>query len=136
MNAQLNNLTRSLTKHPGAIPSVIYQAMDTLCVKPPADYFEFMLATNGAEGFMPNGRYLMLDPVEKLVPCNQPYGIGALGPGMVSFGSDGGVMLYAFDIRRDPVIIVEVDATCMDTGPVNNCGSTFVEFLEYINLQH
>jgi hypothetical protein len=50
----------------------------------------------------------------------------------VAFGSDGGAMLYAFDIRKSPVTIVEVDSACMELGPVTPCGHTFVDFLNYL----
>lgn len=132
MNEQLQTLTRSLTKQPGAAPTMIEKVMAALGVKPPADYIAFLRASNGAEGFMPNGRYLMLEPVEQLVPCNEPYGLGSSSPGLVTFGSDGGMTLFAFDIRRSPIAIVAVDATCMENGPVTQCGDTFVEFLEYL----
>jgi hypothetical protein len=91
------------------------------------------MESNGAEGFLEGGGYVMIDPVEQLVPCNEPYGLGASGPGFVAFGSDGGSTLYAFDVRATPVRIVAVDATSMDLGPVIRCGDSFVQFLEHVN---
>jgi hypothetical protein len=108
-------------------------AMAILGVKAPEDYLDFLLESNGAEGFMPNGHYLMIDSVEQLVPCNEPYGLREAGPGLVAFGSDGAAVLYAFDTRHSPVTIVEVDSSCMDVGPVTLLGHTFSEFLETLN---
>jgi hypothetical protein len=130
MNERILELTRSLTRKPGASATTIRETLAALGVTPPEDYVEFLLDSNGAEGFMPSGRYLMLDPVEYLVACNEPYGLGESGPGLVAFGSDGATMLYAFDIRESPVKIVEVDAVSMDLGPVIAHGRTFLEFLE------
>lgn len=134
MNEQLINLTRNLKKNPGASLTAIEDAMAVLGVKPPPDYLEFLLESNGAEGFMPSGRYLMIHSVEQLVPCNEPYGLRESGPGLVGFGSDGGGMLYGFDTRHSPVTIVEVDANCMDLGPITLYGRTFVEFLEKFSV--
>jgi hypothetical protein len=133
MNQRLLNVTRTLAKKPGSTRASIDQAMAVLGVTPPDDYVEFLLESNGAEGFMQSGRYLMVDSVDQLVPCNEPYGLGTSGPGLVAFGSDGGGMLYAFDIRKSPVTIVEVDSACMELGPVTPCGHTLVDFLEYLD---
>jgi hypothetical protein len=135
MNDRLLQLTRTLTKRPGAIPSAIDEAMAVLNLCPPQDYVDFLLESNGAEGFMPGGRYLMLDSVVQLVPCKEPYGVGSSGPGLVAFGSDGASMLFAFDVRQLPLSIVEVDSTCMELSPVTPCGHTFLEFLEYMNTR-
>ena len=134
MNDQLISLTENLAKKPGATLTAIQEAMSVLGVRPPQDYVEFLLDSNGAEGFMQSGRYLMIDSVEQLVACNRPYGLLSSGPGLVAFGSDGGAMLYAFDVRKSPVTIVEVDATCMELGPITSCGLTFVEFLSMSTL--
>lgn len=133
MNKRMLDLTRTLTRKEGTTEACIGQAMKLLGVTPPHDYVQFLSESNGAEGLMQSGRYLMVDSVEQLVPCNEPYGLGASGPGLVSFGSDGGGLLYAFDIRQSPVRIVQVDAVSMDLGPVVFCGHTFLEFLEYLN---
>jgi hypothetical protein len=130
MNERIHKLARSLKKRPGASTTTIKQTLALLGVTPPEDYVAFLRETNGAEGFMSSGRYLMIDAVDQLVACNKPYGLGTSGPGLVAFGSDGAVMLYAFDARQSPVTIVEVDATSMDLGPVQILGRTFVEFLE------
>jgi hypothetical protein len=133
MNERINNLTRGLTKKQGTTRAEIEKVMSFLGVTFPEDYIEFMIESNGAEGFLQNGRYLMIDPIEHIIPGNQPYGLGSSGPGLIIFGSDGGCILYAFDIRQTPPMIVEVDATCMELGPLIQCGRNFEEFIEYIN---
>jgi len=133
MNEHLSALTESLSKKTGAKLSDIQEVLHKLGVNPPEDYIAFLLESNGAEGFMKGGRYLMLDSVEQLVPCNEPYGLGHLGPGLVSFGSDGGTKLFAFDIRESIPKIVEVDSTCMEMGPIIFRGRTLREFLEKLN---
>src|SRR5256885_3722605 len=55
---------------------------------------------------------------------SEPYGIGTSGPGLVAFGSDGGTVLYAFDIRHSLVSIVAVDSVSMDLGPIRDRKST------------
>lgn len=133
MNELLSALTESLSKKPGAKLSDIQEVLQYLGVKPPHDYISFLLASNGAEGFMKGGRYLMLDSVEQLIPCNEPYGLTCSGPDFVCFGSDGGTMLFAFDIREPIPKIVEVDSVCMDIGAIIFRGRTLMEFLEQLN---
>ena len=133
MNEHLSALTESLSKKPGAKLSDILEVIHYLGVKPPDDYIAFLLESNGAEGFMKGGRYLMLDSVEQLIPCNEPYGLGRSGPGFVSFGSDGGTMLFSFDVRESIPKIVEVDSVCMDNGAIIFRGWSLTEFLEQLN---
>lgn len=133
MKEHLFTLTESLSKKPRAKLSDIQEVLHNLGVKPPEDYFAFLLESNGAEGFMKGGRYLILDSVEQLIPCNEPYGLGHLGPGLVSFGSDGGAKLFAFDIRESIPKIVEVDSTCMEMGAIIFRGRTLTEFLEQLH---
>lgn len=133
MNEHLSTLTESLSKKPGAKLSDIQKVINFLGIKPPDDYIAFLLDSNGAEGFMKGGRYLILDSVEQLIPCNEPYGLGLSGPGFVSFGSDGGTMLFAFEIRASIPKIVEVDSVCMDMGAIIFRGWCLTEFLEQLN---
>jgi len=133
MNAQLAALTDCLSKKPKAKLSEIQNTFQVLGMNPPEDYVAFLLESNGAEGFTKGGRYLMLESVEQLVPCNEPYGLGTSGPGLVSFGSDGGTMLFAFDTRESPPTIVEVDSVCMEMGKIILLGRSFTEFLEHLN---
>jgi len=133
MNAHLKALMEGLSKKPKAKLSEIQNTFQVLGVTPPDDYIAFLIESNGAEGFTKSGRYLMLESVEQLIPCNEPYGLGALGPGLVSFGSDGGTMLFAFDTTETPPAIVEVDSVCMELGDAILRGRSFTEFLEYLN---
>ena len=133
MNERFVDLTRSLTMKPGASWTAIEEAMAAVGVKAPQEYLEFLLESNGVEGILPNGHYLMIDSVEQLVPCSGAYGLREAGPGLAAFGSDGAAMLYAFDMRRSPVTIVAVDSSRMELGPVTVLGHTFSEFLEKLN---
>ncbi len=133
MNEHLSALTESLSKKTGAKLSDIQEVLHNLGVNPPEDYIAFLLESNGAEGFMKGGRYLILDSVEQLIPCNTSYGFGCSGLGLVSFGSDGGTMLFAFDIRESIPIIVEVDSVCMEMGAIIFRGRTLTEFLEQLH---
>jgi hypothetical protein len=133
MNAHLAALTDGLSKKPKAKLSEIQNTWQVLGVNPPEDYIAFLLESNGAEGFTKGGRYLMLESVERLVPCNEPYGLGISGPGLASFGSDGGAMLFAFDTRESPPLIVEVDSVSMEMGKIILLGRSFTGFLEYLN---
>ncbi|HEV3146394.1 MAG TPA: SMI1/KNR4 family protein [Gemmataceae bacterium] len=132
MKNRIYELSKRLTKRPGASLDVLNEVLSRLNVTPPQDYVEFMLESNGAEGPMGKDGYLMLFPAEQLEPCNKPYGLGPNGPGLVIFGSDGSTT-YAFDIRDGHTGIVEVDSVSMDRGPIRLLGQSFQEFLETLS---
>lgn len=132
MNKTIGRLTAGLKKNPSTSRASLDSIMSTLGVQPPEDYISFMLDSNGAEGFVGSSHYLIVHPVEQLLACNEPYGLGSVGPGLVIFGSDGGGMAYAFNSKKTPAEIVKVDSISMDLGPVVRCGSSFTAFLEYL----
>ena len=133
MSTRVVELTKSLTKRPGAPQHVLNEVLSRVCVTPPQDYLEFMLKSNGAEGFIGADGYLMLYAVEQLEPCNKPYGLGTNGPGLIIFGSAGDSTAYAFDIREESSGIVEIDAISMELGPVRFLGQSYEEFLESVS---
>ena len=76
-------------------------AENSLGIVFPAEYRRFMLKTNGAEGSIGKSNYLVIWPVEEIVELNEEYGVAEFTPGLIYFGSDGGGMAYAFDVREE-----------------------------------
>ncbi|OSA97880.1 UNVERIFIED_ORG: hypothetical protein B2H98_06495 [Clostridium botulinum] len=96
----------------------------------PKDYINFMLSSNGGEGWIGQNSYLMLWRLEDILELNIKYNTFELIPGLLIFGSNGGIDAYAFDTRLKAIPIVNVPFIGMNLNEVNYIGDTFEEFLE------
>jgi hypothetical protein len=92
-----------------------------------------MKHSNGAEGFVSDGEYLMLWPLETLVEENQGDNAAECVPGLFLFGSNGGGEAFAFDTRRPGLPIVQVPFIVLCLEDALDCGSSFIEFLEHLS---
>jgi len=81
----------------GASDAAIDAAEAELGVKLPADYLAVIRAFDGGEGFVGEGAYLRLWPVEDLVERNRVLDAARLVPGEVLIGTDGADDLYAVE---------------------------------------
>jgi hypothetical protein len=99
----------------------------------PADYRAFMAESNGAEGSVGEHSYLVLWPVEDMIPLNEAYAVHEFAPGLILFGSDGGGTAYAFDTRETALVIVEVPFIGMSVNQVRPCGPSLLDFLRYLH---
>lgn len=97
----------------------------------PKEYSDFLLIGNGGEGWVGENSYLSLWKLEEIIFLNEAYATSEFAPGLILFGSDGGLNAYAFDTRNES-IIVKVPFIGMDLREVKICGKNFVEFLEYL----
>ena len=93
---------------------------------------KFILTSNGGEGWVGENSYLSLWKIDEIVSLNEAYEVSEFAPGLILFGSDGGLNAYAFDSRNESNI-VEVPFIGMDLMEVKNCGRNFVEFLKYLH---
>src|SRR5438270_13821026 len=66
----------------------------------PGRYKSFLAKSNGGEGFVGDA-YVMLWRAEELLELNKAYQVADYGPGLLSFGSNGGGEAFAFDMRSD-----------------------------------
>ena len=98
----------------------------------PKEYVSFLLTSDGGEGWVGENSYLSLWGVDEIAALNEAYEVNEFAPGLMLFGSDGGIDAYAFDTRGESTVIVEVPFIGMDLREVKNCGNTFIEFLEYL----
>ncbi len=132
MSSRTNILTESLRKNPGASKEAIADFLRALGLSVPNEYLDFMQVSNGAEGFVGDGGYVMLWPVQDIVERNQDYKVGDFAPGLLLFGSDGGGEGFAFDTRQDGMPIVSVPFVSMSLDDLWPCGKSFAEFIEYL----
>lgn len=131
----LKQLTNNMMLNPPTTREVLNEVEVKLEIKLPEQYVEFMLESNGAEGQVGSSSYLAIWSIEQLVPLNEEYAVNEFTPGLVYFGSDGGGMAYAFDLRGSTITIVEFPFESIEIEDAKFCGNTFVEFLEYL-YQH
>ncbi len=96
----------------------------------PDDYRQFLLYSNGGEGFIGQHAYAMIWPIEQVVSMNEAYQTAEYAPGLLVFGSDGGGEAFAFDVREDYWSVVSVPFVGMDLKVAKSIASTFSEFLE------
>jgi len=77
--------------------------------------------------------YVMLWKAEELKPLNAGYEVARFAPGLFLFGSDGGGEAYAFDIREDPWVVIQVPFIGMgDPQYAIPLGRSFTEFLKNV----
>ena len=98
----------------------------------PRDYVEFLMTTDGAEGFVSNA-YVILWTVDELASLNEGYEVEENAPGLLIFGSDGGGEAYGFDTRQTDWTIVQVPFVGMSWALAQPLAKSFRGFLEYLH---
>jgi hypothetical protein len=83
----------------------------------PPDFLRFLLQHDGGEGFA-GDRYIILWRAAELAPLNQAYEVGALAPGLVLFGSNGGGEAYGFDTAMRVVEVPFVGMATESATPI------------------
>lgn len=133
MNPELAALTEDLEKRPGASLEAIRQRERELGIQFPQDYVEFMLASNGAEGFVGGDRaYVQIEPIEQMMNDRLQRDLNESRPGLVVFGSDGAGEAYAFDPRGEDLRIVMFPWIGHDEEEILFQGRSFTEFLRSV----
>lgn len=103
---------------------------DSMELKLPNKYIEFLKISNGGEGFIGDNSYAILWAVEELLELNYEYKVKEYAPGLLLFGSNGGGEAFAFDIRKLPWNIVQVPFVGMDLEYIEIFSDDFFGFLE------
>ena len=97
----------------------------------PDEYKQFMLNVNGIEGAIGQNAYIVIWPIEEIVDLNNEYGVNDVTPGLIYFGSDGGNSAYAFDIRKNNVV-VEFPLDSIHIEDAKLIADSFNKFIEKI----
>ena len=114
---------------PGATRDAVRKAEEALEISLPEDYVEFMVGSNGGEIEVGENQ-LRLWPIEELSYMNEGYEVDLNVPGLVLFGTDGGMEAYGFDTEGEEPRVVMIPFVPMERGAAIPCGRTFTEFLE------
>ncbi len=99
------DMIKDMDINSGTTEKKISEAETSLGFSFPDEYKQFMLNVNGIEGAIGQNSYIVIWPIEEIVDLNNEYGVSDFTPGLVYFGSDGGNSAYAFDIRKNNVIV-------------------------------
>jgi hypothetical protein len=114
---------------PGASMGQIAKGQTDLGVTFPEDYVQFMLRSDGGEGWLgPN--YIMLYDLEDVIYTNRLY--AEFSVEFLVFGSNGGGEFFAFDTQADPMPVVTINMVSFSREDAIFCGRTFTEFLEFL----
>jgi len=137
MSNQIDVFIKNLKLKPPATEDnlkILEQRID-ICL--PVEYREFMLNSNGAEGFIGNS-YLQIWSVEQTMKLNERSAADETlclfneSKPVVCFASDGGGTYYAFDKRTDDSSIIAFSAISIVSEEHEQCGDTFNKFLQHL----
>lgn len=103
-----------------------------LSVQFPNDYKQFVLAYDGGEGCVGSNSYLVLWTLNDIIELNEAYAVNQFAPGLILFGTDGADTAYAYDMRTDKKMIVEVPFIGMNLGNLTVCANNLNDFLGYL----
>lgn len=120
-----------MDKKAGASDDKIQNAFVRVGDQLPKDYLSLLRFSNGVEGRIGN-QYLILWSIEEIIPLNEAYEIDEFAPGLMLFGSDGGDLAYAFDLRHQQPEIVEVPFIGMDLESVKYLSKDIIGFFEVL----
>lgn len=94
----------------------------------PESYLQFLLRSNGGEGFI-GEQYVVAWRVEELLDLNKNYEVEKYAPGLFLFGSNRAGEAFAFDLNNAGcVVMVPFIGMCLDDAVV--VASTFDDLME------
>lgn len=127
-----NKYTSRLALQPPATSNHIDNMEKTFNLKFPSDYIDFLLFSNGADGFIGDINYISLYAVDDVIETNVFYHSDNIFTDFIFFAGDGGGEGFAFDIHKEGWPIYQI--TLIDDQDYSRFrGNNFLEFLEYIH---
>jgi hypothetical protein len=128
-NTNENDYEENNTFYPPADIETILGVENTLSVKFPKDYVDFLLSTNGYEGMLGESNVFFLC-VEKIIEYTEDYG-SEFFPWIIFVGTDGGNEMYVIDRRESELQfgILPYIGREEDFVPLGNTFETFVRHL-------
>jgi hypothetical protein len=116
-----------MTFNPPASVAALAEAERQLGVRLPDPYRDFLLRSNGGNGFVGPLGYLMLWSAEELGESNEDYEAREDAPGFVLFGSNGGGEAYAFDYEDPDLRVVWLPFIGMERDVAWSIAASFEE---------
>jgi hypothetical protein len=128
MNKNIINLIDKMDLNESANEKNIAEVENRIGIKFPIHYREFMLYSNGAEGELGENSYLVIWSIEEIISLNEAYSVSQHTPGILYFGSDGGDIAYAFDVKN--MSIIEIPFESIHIEDARLCAHNFNDFIE------
>jgi hypothetical protein len=100
--------------------------------KLPNDYFEFMLMYDGAVGFLEDN-YLDFWTINNVIELNPYFPEEDFSKQVIIIGSNGSGSLFGYDLLDKTFF--ETDEFQMNREEIIRCGSTFLEFIKYLEIK-
>lgn len=125
----LAQLFSDFTGGPPASPDVIALLEQSLRVRLPPDFRDFLGMHDGAAGFV-GDNYVILWSAGEVARYHGSYQVNEYAPGLVLFGSNGGGEAYAFDRRTEANAVVMVPFVGMSLEYAKPVAPTFLSFLD------
>ena len=127
MNNITEHLMKNITKNRILSDAEFQKCITDINLKFPPDYLEFMRMTNGGEGFLSDGFYIMLWRFEDLIEFNKMYNVKEFAPNLFLIGSDGSDT--AFGLQKSNSNFVEVPFIGLSDNEAVAKGENFVDLL-------
>lgn len=125
----LNQLLEQCDRNPPASPADYDAMIAAIGHTLPADFRSLLLFADGAVGAIGENGYINLESTKTIPEMNRGLQLAEFLPGLISFGSDGGGMGYAYDTTKVPMPIVSFPHDWMDPCQVRHVSDTFIGFL-------
>lgn len=99
----------------------------------PDDYREFLLRSDGVEGFLGAGGYISLRSTAELAALNEAYLVNEALPGVTIIGTNGGGTFYGF--RGESAVEYVSFPVIIEAEYVELLASSFAGLLDHISSE-
>ena len=134
MEAIFSALTQEMRLNPGIKDDQIIQVTLSLIHPLPKEFRSFLKFSNGAVGMI-GEHYLEIVKAEDLADFNSVHFVPIDAPGLLIFGTDGGLEAYGFDYRKLEPTVVMVPFIGMEWDQAIEKGNNFLDFLQKLSVR-
>ncbi len=130
MNPLFDRRLTEFHRRPPVDPAVTRAIEVELGTSLPEEYKQLLQFTNGGEGSIGDGAYLILWAAEELMDLNRAYEVADYANGQLVFGSNGGGEAFGFDMRAPSWPIVPIPWIVLSWEAALLTGNSILDFLE------
>jgi hypothetical protein len=112
----------------GASMKSINEVEQSLGLRFPQDFKQFLVLSDGAIGFV-GSNYVELWSVKEIEDFNQALELRTISPDLLAFGTDGANEIYAFKFDETGSSIVQAPMIGISLDDIWNCAASFSDFI-------